>query len=1035
MLDVQVDVLGPLRVRAEGQEIDLGGPRSRALVARLALDSGRPVGSSTLIDDLWGLDVPADATNALQSIVSRTRRRLPEGVLESTPAGYVLRCAAVDSVEFERLVSAARVDEALALWRGEALADVLEFPFAASAAHRLDELRLTAVEASLGVRARSGTDLAVVAELADLTAAHPYRDGLWALYLTSLADHGRTNEALTAYDGLRVTLAEELGADPSPELQELHLSILRGETQGPRRASSALPVGLTTFVGREQAIADLTAAIGTHRLVTILGPGGAGKTRLSIETALAGSEAFDDVCLVELAPVTSGDDIISTILSSLGLLEISVIDRRNSGGNTDERTRLHDALSDLRMLLILDNCEHLIDDVAAVAEDVLTHAPRLVVLTTSREPLRILGEYVYPVEPLTQPASTASTSEALAYSAVQLFVQRAQAADHTFTLDDATLPSVLEICSRLDGQPLAIELAAARLRSLAVDQVALRLSDRFRLLTGGSRTALPRHRTLRAVVEWSWDLLDEDERDLAERIAVFPGGVTAASAAAVLDESERTAELLEALADKSLLVPIRAETPRFRMLETLREFGTERLIDRGIVQTVRTAHVDYFLAYAQEHEPHLRGPRQLEAFAAFDLERGNISAALRFAIDQQDRDRAARMLATHGWYWATRNQDAEVLAWATAVGAIPGRSDPTSEISVRVLQIVAAMAAENRDEVTEHVDEILALHDTGEATGPYVDMAMATIDFFGKLGDRDLTPPTDAWTRSAIQLMRVVLMDNAGTLGGVADQLDEAIEGFRSVGDRWGLATSMGQRATLEAYAGDAEAALVTLEQTMPLLEDLGAVEDLEFTRMKAIALRLSVAADDDLPGLRRDLEEQLATAVAAGAHRSIYLARLALAGFERIAGRPSESVEALEALVGEWVMFEDQMIGSRQMKASVLAALALSQVATGDLDGAEATLGESAVHARASEDMPIVSQVAVAAACLAGASGDLELAARRLGAADSIRGVADASNRDAQQLITSLREQIGAKAYERAYAEGLALERDEAIGLTLPAG
>ena len=708
---------------------------------------------------------------------------------------------------------------------------------------------------------------------------------------------------------------------------------------------------------------------------------------------------------------------------------------RLSGGSTDERTRLLDALADLRMLLILDNCEHLIDDVAAVAEDILTHAPRLVVLTTSREPLRILGEYVYPVDPLTQPPSTVSSAEALGYSAVQLFVQRAQAADPAFTLDDATLPSVLEICSRLDGQPLAIELAAARLRSLAVDHVAARLTDRFRLLTGGSRTALPRHRTLRAVVEWSWDLLDDDERDLAERIAVFPGGVTAASAAAVYDSSDRTSELLESLADKSLLVAIRTATPRFRMLETLREYGTERLIERGIVQKVRMAHVDYFLSYAQEHEPHLRGARQLEAFAAFDLERGNISAALRFAIDQQDRDRAARMLATHGWYWATRNQDAEVLAWAAAVAAIPGQSDPTSEIGVRVLQIVAAMAAENRQVVSEYVDEILALYDTGEAKGPYVDMAMATIDFFGNLGDRTLTPPTDPWTRAAIVLMRVVLMDNAGTLGGATDQLDEAIEEFRAVGDRWGLATAMGQRATLEAYAGDADAALATLEQTMPLLEELGATEDLEFTRMKAIGLRLATATDDDLPELRLVLEGHLAAAVASGQHRSVYLARVTLAGFERIAGRPKESVAALERLVAEWEMFDDQMIGSRQMKASILAALALSQSAAGDLEAAEGTLRESAVHARASDDMPVVSQVAVASACLAGASGDFVLAARRLGAADSIRGVADAMNRDARELTVQLREQLDDEAYDEAYADGLALERDEAIALTLPSG
>jgi predicted ATPase/DNA-binding SARP family transcriptional activator len=1033
MNSVQVDVLGPLQVRVDDREVDLGGPRSRGLVARLALDAGRPVGAATLIDDLWGLDVPADAVNALQSVVSRTRRKLPDGALESTPAGYVLHCDHVDALEFERLSGTGRSAEALALWRGEALADVLTFPFAVAAATRLNELRLSEYEGSLEARVNDAADVAVVAELADLTTAHPYRDGFWRLYLTALAARGRTNEALTAYEGLRGTLAEELGADPSPELQELHLALLRGEQGRPSRTSSVLPVGVTTFVGREQAIADLTSAIGAHRLVTILGPGGAGKTRLSIETARAGSDAFDDVCLIELAPVTNGDDIVSTILSSLGLLEISVIDRRNSGGNTDERTRLLDALAELRMLLILDNCEHLIDDVAAVAEDILTHAPHLVVLTTSREPLRILGEYVYPVDPLTQPASTVSASEALEFSAVQLLVQRAKAADPAFVLDEVTLPSVLEICARLDGQPLAIELAAARLRSLAVGQVAARLSDRFRLLTGGSRTALPRHRTLRAVVEWSWDLLDDDERDLAERIAVFPGGVTAASAAAVFDDSARTADLLESLADKSLLVAIRAETPRFRMLETLREYGTEQLIDQGIVQKVRTAHVDYFLSYAEEHEPHLRGPRQLEAFAAFDLERGNISAALRFAIDQQDRDRAARMLATHGWYWATRNQDAEVLAWAAAVGAIPGRSDPTSEIGVLVLQIVAAMAAENRQIISDLVDEILAFYDTGDAHGPYVDMAMAAIDFFGKLGDRTLTPPTDPWTKAAIVLMRVVLMDNAGTLGGATDQLDEAIEGFRAVGDRWGLATSMGQRATLEAYAGEAEAALATLAETLPLLEELGASEDLEFLRTKAVSLQLATATDDDLPELRRVLEEQLETAVASGMHRSVYLSRLSMAGFERIAGRPAESVDALKTLIAEWAMFDDTMIGSRQMKAAVLSSLVQSLVAAGDLEEAESTLREAAVHGRASDDMPIVSQVAVASACLASASGDPVLAARRLGAADSIRGVVDAMNRDATELSAKLRDQLGSEAYEQAYVDGLALGRDEAIRLTLP--
>jgi hypothetical protein len=245
----------------------------------------------------------------------------------------------------------------------------------------------------------------------------------------------------------------------------------------------------------------------------------------------------------------------------------------------------------------------------------------------------------------------------------------------------------------------------------------------------------------------------------------------------------------------------------------------------------------------------------------------------------------------------------------------------------------------------------------------------------------------------------------------------------------------MGQRATLEAYAGNADAALATLAQTLPLLEELGASEDLEFLRTKAVSIQLATATDDDLPQLRRVLEEQLDSAVSSGMHRSVYLARLSMAGFERIAGRPRESVDALKTLIAEWAMFDDTMIGSRQMKAAVLASLVQSLVEAGDVEEAESTLRESAVHGRASDDMPIVAQVAVASACLAGAEGDLVLAARRLGAADSIRGVVDAMNREARELGASLREQMGPEAYEEAYADGLALERDEAIALTLPTG
>lgn len=603
MVDVQVSILGPLVVRVDDREVDLGGPRSRALVVRLALADGRPVSAANLIDDLWGLDSPADPVNALQSVVSRTRRRLPDGALDSTPAGYVLRCASVDALELERLGAAGRSAEALRLWRGEALADVLDFPFAAAAASRLEELRLTAIESSIASRVH--TDPAVVAELAQLTGDHPYRDAFWRLHLTALAAHGQANEALAAYQRLRVILADELGADPSPELQELHLSILRGE-QRTHRNHPTLPVGLTSFVGREGAIDEVRSALDNHRLVTILGPGGAGKTRLAVEAARSTLDRFEDVWLAELAPVTGDDGLIAAILTALGLLEVAVLDRPSALPRTDERTRLVDALRDVEGLLLLDNCEHLIDGVAAIADDVLAQCPKLRIIATSREPLHIIGEYGYQLDPLTMPSADDSVEAALTHSAIQLFVLRAQTVDHTFELTPKTLPAVREICLRLDGQPLAIELAAARLRRLTASQVAARLSDRFRLLTGGSRTALPRHRTLRAVVEWSWDLLDDDERDLIERLAVFPGGLTVDSAAAV-HPGLATEELLESLADKSLLVAIRGDTPRFRMLETLREFGVERLVDRGLADTARKAHLEYFTEVAEQQAVRLRG--------------------------------------------------------------------------------------------------------------------------------------------------------------------------------------------------------------------------------------------------------------------------------------------------------------------------------------------------------------------------------------------------------------------------------------------
>ena len=1031
MAVVQVDVLGSLRVRTDDQEVDLGGPRSRALVARLALAGNRPVSATTLIDDLWGADVPADATNALQSVVSRTRRRLPDGALESSAAGYVLHCDGVDADAFERLVTAGRGADALALWRGEPLADVAEFPFAAAEGQRLVELQLTAIEASLA--GRVPTDPGVVAELGRLTEAHPYRDGFWRLHLTALVAHGRASEALQAYERLRTMLADDLGADPSPELQELHLSILRGE-RGAHRAHPALPAGLTSFVGRETAIEDLRSALDEHRLVTILGPGGAGKTRLAIETARVTLDRFDEVWLAELAPVTGEDDIAQAVLSGMGLLEVAVLDRPSTGPRPGDRTRLLDALRDVEGLLVLDNCEHLIDGVARFTDDVLAHAPRLRVLATSREPLRLIGEYAYQLSPLTMPAETDPVEVAMTHSAAQLFVLRAQAVDHAFALTAETLPAVREICLRLDGQPLAIELAAARLRTLTAEQVAARLSDRFRLLTGGSRTALPRHRTLRAVVEWSWDLLDHDERRLAESLAVFPGGATVESAAAV-HGGRGTEELLESLADKSLLVAVRGRTPRFRMLETLREYGVDRLIERGEVDAVRGAHLDHFLQVVELQAVRLRGTAQVDAVRVLDADHGNIIAALRFAIDRGDRRRAGRLVSGLSWFWSIRNQHQEAWTWADLVLAVPGELDPADEIVLLALSVTGLLAQGQfgaGEEATWRapVARILDVWDEHRPDDPVVHVVLAALDFFGVAGDRAVDLSQEPWTRAMVDLMRIAMLDNAGRLSESVDLIDPMIETFRAIGDRWGLAMALSQRALVESLDGDAERALGTWRESLPLLGELGAAEDVDFTSVRIVGLQLSLADADGRDALRHDLEASLERARAAGNRRQESVARMNLATLEHATGADERAVEHLRHLLAHRETSVE--FGSGQMGALVLSRLVVALAGTGDLDGAEDQLRVAASTGLTTTDMPIMAEVATAAAVVARHRGEGERAARLLGAADAIRGREDRSNADARTVADALRASLGAARCEELVAEGTAMSKDQAVAFAL---
>src|SRR5580700_8132337 len=596
-------MLGSLEVRTDdGVLADVPGARLRGLLIALALEPGHAVPKATLVDWIWGERPPSEAANALQRLASRLRKALPEGLVEGQTDGYRLRVEpdAVDAVRFERLVGQARNDEdprrvrllreALALWRGAAMQGVGLQDSAAfdAAVTRLEGLRLTAMEDRFDAEVGLGHGAELVTELTDLVAAHPMRERLVAALMRALVAAGRDTEALLVYQRTREALADALGVDPSPELSALHVALLRGELgQRQENRNTNLRAELTSFVGRDADVAVVRELIAEHRLTTVIGPGGSGKTRLATETArtLLG-DLQDGVWLVELAATGADGDVVQATLAALGLRD-ALLGATPSAEPVDG---LIAAIREREALLILDNCEHVIESAAAFADRVLGECRRLRILATSREPLGITGEALWLVEPLALPDGDASPGEIESSPAVQLLRDRVGAVRKDLAVDAHTLPTMARVCRALDGMPLAIELAAARLRTMSINQLANRLDERFRLLTSGSRTALPQHRTLRAVVDWSWELLTDAERMVLRRLSVFSGGASLEAAEQVCAasaveqgavEQDQVLELLTALAEKSLLLTEGDKAPRYRMLGTIKEYAAQRLAETG----------------------------------------------------------------------------------------------------------------------------------------------------------------------------------------------------------------------------------------------------------------------------------------------------------------------------------------------------------------------------------------------------------------------------------------------------------------------
>jgi predicted ATPase/DNA-binding SARP family transcriptional activator len=1059
---VQIGILGPFEVRTDGGVFaDVPGARLRGLLVALALEPGRAVPKATLVDWIWGEQPPADAANALQRLVSRLRKALPEGAVEGRPDGYRLKVErdAVDAVRFERLVGQARADEnprrvrllreALALWRGAAMQDV-GLPDSAAfdaAVTRLEGLRLTASEDRFDAEIDLGHGVELVTELTDLVAAHPVRERLVAALMRALVASGRAAEALLVYERTRETLADALAVDPSPELSALHVALLRGELgrrerrerrEGNRKTN--LRAELTSFVGKEADVAAVRELIAEHRLTTLIGPGGAGKTRLAAETArtLLG-DLPDGAWLVELAAIGAdgggggdGDgDVAQATLAALRLRDTLLAEAPDA----EPTERVIAAVRERAVLLILDNCEHVIESAAKFAFRVLGECRRLRILATSREPLGITGEALWRVAPLALPAGDAGPGEIESAPAVRLLRDRAGAVREDLAGDARTLSAFARVCRALDGMPLAIELAAARLRTMSVDQLANRLDDRFRLLTGGSRTALPRHRTLRAVIDWSWELLTDAERMVLRRLSAFTGGASLEAAERVCAgdavEPEQVLELLTALTEKSLVVAEGDRSPRYRMLGTIKEYAEQRLAEAAEADLTRRAHVAYFTELAETAEPHLRHTEQVEWLAVLEAEHDNIAAAVRSALLAGQAQEAMRLTAAAGWYWLLGGHRAEAIELTTAAAAAAtaaAAAGTSGEVTDDVRATVYALAAYSVTAGQAGVHEAREWIHQAYAISRRVRLRHPALSFVPLL-ERMVREPADflpafeplliddePWTRAQARLTRGRMRIMLGRDERDADaDIEIALGEFRALGERWGIAFALTALADRLAMRGEFDRACRHYEQAAEAVTEVGAIEDV-------LRIRARQAQVYWLSGDARSSASAMAEAQRY-ADRIVWpdaLAELALAKAE-LARWQGDTDQAYRQIAQARAVLGDDEANIQGMTHDLLGYLAE------DLDEARAHRAAAFRAASESAYPPLIARVLVGIADLALRRERYEQAARLLVASTSVRGLRDRSQPDVARIEQAARRRLGDTRFTAATQDGMREATQEA--------